>query len=95
MITTHEINEAEFSGDAFYAQGVAVYEVTCERDFSSDCGGVDGMDCERAELIAFKLDGLSLTRTQIVEAVGERIVAEDESRVVEFFSDNPEMMEAA
>ena len=89
----HEVPGEEFSGDAFVVSGVAFYDVTVSRAYDADIGGIDGMEVDDVELTEFRLDGLKLTRTQMVEAAGESAIESAEDRVAEDFRMNPEMME--
>lgn len=83
MSVTYEIEDHEFHGDTGVITGTAVFAASTEMDFSADVGGRDGLIAISAELVAVKIDGLSLTRDQIVLVVTNERVRELEEYACE------------
>ena len=66
---------AEFYGDSSSISGVAVYDYTVEECFDADHGGRDGLEVTHCELLRVELNGLHLTREQIVSMTDSATVA--------------------
>ena len=72
---TYSVEESEFYGDASSLTGVAVYDYTAEECFDADHGGRDGLEVTHCELLRVELNGLHLTREQIVSMTDSATVA--------------------
>ena len=87
-MTTHIIKEeyAEFAGDTGSITGTANYEVETASFFDRDCGGTDGLEVTHCELLFVQIDGLRLSRDQIVQVTCEAAVKRGEEAVAENFT---------
>ena len=72
---THRVEETTFEGDTSSLTGVAVYDYTVEECLDADHGGRDGLEVTHCELLRVELNGLHLTREQIVDMTDKATVA--------------------
>lgn len=81
MTDYHTDPEAEFEGTRSSLIGAAIYGYEIDECFDADIGGSDGPEVSGVELIRLELDGLTLTRDQLVEMMCESGVKSAEESV--------------
>jgi len=86
----YEDNEAFFEGDNCSLAGVATYDVTLSKAYDADIGGTDGIEVDSVELFELRLDGLKLSREQVIDAAGRGSVEGSEESVMDYLRHNPD-----
>ena len=84
FIEEHE----EFHGDTGAITGIATYDYDIESFYDADIGGRDGVGVSYCELVSVAVDGLILTRDQIVLAISEEGVKRAEESAFERIDDD-------
>lgn len=81
-VSPRDVFEVEgecFEGDGSSITGVGLYEYETEAFYDRDIGGSDGLEVTRCELIGMQLDGLLLSRDQILQIATTSDVAAAEN----------------
>lgn len=81
-------DEAEFQGTNGCLYGEATYDIEVAYELNADAGGRDGWQVTGCELVDMRLDGLHLSRAQVVAASDEVQVRRAEDEAARFVEDN-------